>query len=75
MEETRKAISTTIRVDHDQVVQIIVSDLLNKYKSLEKRNSDKELLKALEFVLLQYYLTEDEFDKFYENPELIYSQE
>ena len=73
MEETRKAVSTIIRVDHDQVVQIIVSDLLNKYKSLEKRNSDGELLKALKFVLLQYYLTEDEFDRFYANPELIYT--
>lgn len=74
MENSRKATSTTIRVDRDQVLQIVVTDLLQKYKSII-RNTHEDCVgdkqEAFRIVLL-CYLTPDELEKFYANPELIY---
>jgi hypothetical protein len=59
--ETRKeiedALSTTIKISHDQVLDIVVMDLVKKYKAALGRGD--ELGPAFEKVL-RFYLTDDE---------------
>lgn len=59
--ELQDALSTTITIDHNQVLDIVVADLLAKYKSANDRGLDSEA-EMLECVLVKYYLTQDELE-------------
>lgn len=53
-----KELSTTIAINHGQVLRITVADLMKKYKA---NYDNDEYRKAFETILRGFYLTEDEF--------------
>ena len=60
--DIEKALSDTItiRINHNQIITIVVSDLIRKYKhNIECKN--KEWASAFHKIL-QYYLSEDEIN-------------
>lgn len=57
--ELQDALSTTIRIDHGQVLEIVVKDLLSKYKACKERGDEYE--DSFKKVL-RFYLTEDELE-------------
>ena len=59
--ELQDALSTTIKIDHDQVLDIVVADLFAKYKSARNRRLGREA-DMLECVLVKYYLTQNELE-------------
>lgn len=59
--ELENALSTTVRINHNQVMDIVVADLLAKYKSAKSRGLGGNA-SMLSGVLLQYYLTPDELE-------------
>lgn len=59
--ELEDALSTTVRINHNQVNDIIVADLLSKYKSAKSTGLGGNA-SMLSGVLLQYYLTPDELE-------------
>jgi len=58
--ELEGATSMSIKIRHDQVCEIVVADLMAKYKACSKR--DDEYKKAFAKVLC-FYLDEDEFSE------------
>lgn len=58
--EIQDATAVTIKINQDQVVDIVVGDLLGKYKYCKTNNNPKA--DAFETVL-RHYLTADDFAK------------
>lgn len=57
--ELEDALCMTIKINHGQVLEVTVADLISKYKSCLSRN-DTKYIDAFTLVL-KYYLTEEEF--------------
>lgn len=55
-----RELSTTIRIDHRQVSQITVGDLIAKYKQHQENEVYRN---AFEVILRGFYLTEKEFNE------------
>ncbi len=55
--EMQKVGSVTVTILHDQALEIVVADLIAKYKACKKRND--EYADSFKKVL-QFYLTHDE---------------
>jgi len=60
--ELSEATSTTIKINHSQVIHIVVNDLVKKYK-YNARFGDAEWATTFRKVL-SYYLTADEIDHY-----------
>jgi hypothetical protein len=58
--ELEDATSMSIKIRHDQVCEIVVADLMAKYKASKKRNDEYKEAFA---KVLRFYLTEDEFQE------------
>ena len=58
--ELQDAVSTTIKIDHGQVLDIVVKDLVSKYKACKERGDEYE--ESFKKVL-RFYLTEDELEE------------
>lgn len=52
-------LSVKVKVEHGEILRLVVADLLKKYKSNTARN-DKKYIDAFATVL-KFYLTEEEF--------------
>jgi len=61
VKEIEDALSMTIKIDHNQVCEIVVADLIGKYKASVKRNDTKYIDSFA--TVLRFYLTEDEFSE------------
>jgi len=59
--EIEDAMSTTVRINKDQVLDIVVADLFAKLKTAKRSGLDSHA-NMLECVLLQYYLAPDELE-------------
>jgi hypothetical protein len=57
-DEMRDHLSTTIKIDHSQVLEIVVGDLVEKYRSNLERKENRWINVFKD--VLSYYLTEDE---------------
>ena len=56
-----EALSTVVKIDYRQVNNIVVADLLGKYKTAIRIGMSSEA-KMLECVLTKYYLARGEFE-------------
>ena len=56
--ELEDSMSMSIKIRHDQVCEIVVADLMSKYKA--QRNGE---YKAAFDKVLHFYLTDDEFNE------------
>ena len=56
--EMRKALQVSVKIDHEEVIKIVVRDLINK------RNSPANEIKAEFDKVLRYYIDSDEFEKY-----------
>ena len=56
------SLSVKVKVEHGEILRIVVADLLNKYKASVERN-DTKYVNAFATVL-KFYLTEDEFTEY-----------
>jgi len=56
------SLSVKVKVEHGEILRIVVADLLQKYKGNVKRN-DTKYISAFETVL-KFYLTEEEFTEY-----------
>lgn len=69
MESYRKiqdTLSTTIKIDHRQVGEIVVKDLIKKYKfNLGRTKKDDKIIESFKNVLL-YYMDEAELKEYME---------
>ena len=54
----RKALQVSVKIDHEEVIKIVVRDLISK------RNSSSNNIRNEFDAVLRYYITEDEFDKY-----------
>lgn len=59
--ELMDSLSVSVKISHGEALRVVVSDLIEKYKSCVKRGDDKDI-KAFS-VVLKYYLGEEEFKK------------
>jgi len=58
--EIQKVCSAKVTILHDQVLEIVVADLIAKYKTCKQRNDEY----ADSFAkVLRFYLSEEEFDE------------
>jgi len=53
------SLSTTIKIDHGQIMEIVVADLLGKYKAAINR--DDKWVEPFKAILL-FYLEQEELD-------------
>ena len=58
--ELEDATSMSIKIRHDQVCEIVVADLMAKYKACLQRNDEYKEAFA---KVLRFYLTEEEFSE------------
>lgn len=58
-EDLERTLDVSVKISHGQVLQVVVNDLVAKYKSCVQRKDDDNI-KAFERVL-HYYLSEEEF--------------
>lgn len=58
-EELKDALSSKIKINHDQILSIVAADLLNKYISCLHRDSHGSNTVAFEKVLMYYFGGED----------------
>lgn len=58
--EIQDALSMTVKIQHDQVLEIVVADLMAKYKSCLSRNY--ECKESFEKVL-HYYMGDEDFQE------------
>ena len=57
-DDLKKVGSMKVTILHDQVLEIVVADLISKYRACKERDDDyKESFAGV----LSFYLTEDEF--------------
>jgi hypothetical protein len=61
--QLHKTLSVSVKIDHEEVCKVVVNDLI------EKRNSHSNKIKDSFDLVLRYYLTEDEFQRFVINGE------
>ncbi len=59
--ELTDSLSVKVKVEHGEILRIVVSELLNKHKASVERN-DTKYIDAFSTVL-KFYLTEEEFLK------------
>lgn len=59
--DIRDSLSTTLKINHEQVEELVVADLLGKYKGAIKRNKDDKWVEPFKTILL-FYLEEDELE-------------
>jgi hypothetical protein len=64
MREIEDAMSMTVKLGHNQVLEVVVADLSVKYKASLKRN-DTRYIEAFGTVL-RFYLSEDEMEELHE---------
>lgn len=64
VKEMEDALSMTIKISHDQICEIVVADLIGKYKASVGRNNTKYVDSFA--TVLRFYLTEDEFSEMIE---------
>jgi hypothetical protein len=58
--KTQEATSMTIKINYGQVCEIVVYDLMAKYKACAKRNDEYKDAFA---KVLSFYITDDEFNE------------
>lgn len=58
--ELEDSMSMSIKIRHDQVCEIVVADLMSKYKACSQRNDE---YKTAFDKVLHFYLTDDEFNE------------
>lgn len=58
--DLQDSLSTTIKIDHGQVLEIVVKDLVSKYKACKERGDEYE--DSFKKVL-RFYLTADELEE------------
>ncbi len=58
--EIEDALSTTIKIGYEQVLQIVVADLLSKYKAAVKRKDEK--WEPVFKQALRFYLEDEELE-------------
>ena len=63
--QMRKALQVSVKIDHEEVIKIVVRDLI------AKRNSPSNKIKTEFDAVLRYYITEEEFEKHVINGEEI----
>jgi len=56
------SLSVKVKVEHGEILRIVVADLLRKYKASVERN-DTKYIDAFTAVL-KFYLTEEEFTEY-----------
>lgn len=56
--QMRKALQVSVKIDHEEVIKIVVRDLI------DKRNSPTNDIKAEFDKVLRYYITAEEFEKY-----------
>lgn len=61
LRETEKALSTTVRINHEEVMNIVVNELIDRRNSPQCKPENRD---ALDHVLRVYYLTAEEFQKY-----------
>ena len=64
--EMSTILSTTIKIGHTQILNIVVSDLILKYRSCIRCGDDRYIESFA--TVLRYYLTEDELQEAMELP-------
>jgi len=55
-----ESLSTTIKINHEQVLNIVIADLLSKYKHNKKDEKWEPIFKEV----LRFYLSDDELFQF-----------
>lgn len=58
--DLQDSLSTTIKIDHGQVLEIVVKDLVSKFKACKERSDEYE--DSFRKVL-RFYLTADELEE------------
>ena len=56
--EMRKVLQVSVKIDHEEVIKIVVRDLI------DKRNSPTNNIKTEFDKVLRYYIDADEFEKY-----------
>lgn len=56
--QMRKALQVSVKIDHEEVIKIVVRDLI------DKRNSPTNDIKAEFDKVLRYYIDAEEFEKY-----------
>ena len=56
--QMRKALQVSVKIDHEEVIKIVVRDLI------DKRNSRTNDIKAEFDKVLRYYIDAEEFEKY-----------
>jgi hypothetical protein len=63
--EIEDSLSSNVRISHSEVLKLVITDLI------EKRNSPSNDLKYHFDKVLRYYISEDEFERFVINGEIV----
>ncbi|KJV08061.1 hypothetical protein [Methylocucumis oryzae] len=58
--EFQDVCSMQVKINHDQICEIVVADLMNKYKACAERNDE---FKEAFAKVLRFYLDEEEFNE------------
>lgn len=61
-DELKDSLSVLVKIDHVQVKNVIIKDLINKRKSCLERK-DLKAVEHFDYVLM-YYLGEDDYKKY-----------